>query len=59
MKLRYILLIYFFLFIPLLILGCPGFALLKDADTSILCGSVGMCVSVALRCLLRSETAEA
>ena len=35
MKLRYVLLIYFFLFIPLLILGCPGFALLKDADTRV------------------------
>ena len=59
MKLRYVLLICFFLFIPLSILGCPGFALLKDADTSILCGSFGVCASVALRCLLRSETAEA
>lgn len=47
------------LFIPLLILGCPSFAVLKDADTSIVCGFFGVCASVALRCLLRSETAEA
>ena len=51
--------LFVLLFIPLSILGCPRFAMLKDADTSILCGFSGVCASVALKCLLRSETAEA
>lgn len=39
--------------------GCPSFAITKDRAMNILlCGFLGLCANVALKCLQRSETAE-
>lgn len=39
--------------------GCPTFAIKKDRAMNIrLCGFLGLCANVALKCLQRSETAD-